>query len=169
MPSKKLNRKGVYLDLIEGDPFVHVFLEQLLEQLNNFGTFTTWPVIGTVVLSALCGYAIQAHARLYIPVLRANDAIQSKLMVALYPKRSPTKQETVEGHTQRPDVDCFRDGWTMRRWCLKGRRRIGVCRRKRARGGRLRYLRPKVKDDFWCEEGRRPSRLTKFGIVKKEL
>jgi hypothetical protein len=121
------------------------------------------------VVSALCGDAIQAHERFYVPILRANDTIQGKLVVALYPKRSPAKQETVEGHAQRPDVDRFRDGWTMRRRRLNCRRRIGVCRRESARGGRWRYLRPKVKDDFWCEEGRRASRLAKFGIVEKVL
>jgi hypothetical protein len=78
------------------------------------------------MVSAFCGNAIQAHARLYVPVLRANDAIQRKFMVALYPKRGLAKQEAIQRHTQCPDVDRFRDWWTVRRRRLKCRRRIGV-------------------------------------------
>ena len=120
-------RKGAtHLDLVERDPFTHILLQQSLEQLNDLRTFRAWLVIGTVMVSAFCRNTIEAHARLYVPVLRANDAIQRKFMVALYPKRGLAKQKAIQRHTQCPDVDRFRDWWTMRRRRLKCRRRIGV-------------------------------------------
>jgi hypothetical protein len=43
-----INAKVVrgYLDLVEGDPFVHILLKQPLKQLDNLGTFGAWLVTG---------------------------------------------------------------------------------------------------------------------------
>ena len=130
-------RKGAtHFDPVERDPFAHILLQQPLEQLNDLRTFRAWLIIETVMVSAFCMNTVQAHARLYVPVLCANDTIQRKFMVAFYPKRGFAEQEAIQRHAQCPDVDRFRDWWTMRRRRLKCRRRIGVWPSEGARGGR---------------------------------
>jgi hypothetical protein len=158
-----------YLDFVEGDPLAHVLLEQPLKQPNNLSTFGARFVFGAIVASGFCRNAIQAHELLYIPILCTDDAIQGEFMVAFHTKGSPPKQKTVKCHTQCPDIDRLGDGWTMRRRRLKYRRRIGLAQCESVRRGKLRYLRPKVKDDLRCEEGRSPSRLTEFRIIEKKL
>jgi len=64
-----------YLDLVEGDPFVHILLKQPLKQLDNLCAFRARLVIKTIMFSALCRDAIQAHERLHVPILRANDTV----------------------------------------------------------------------------------------------
>jgi hypothetical protein len=63
------------------------------------------------------GNAIQTHESLHVRILRANNAIYCKFVVALHPKACPAKRKVVEHHTECPDVDGFCDSLP----CEKGR------------------------------------------------